>query len=70
MKLLPQESKIALLKSPQLYLTNQRLIRDGDNYGSVNLRDITIIKTETVADIGPIILGSGILALSYYFFSW
>lgn len=68
MKLLPHELKIALLKAPQLYLTNQRLIRDGDNYGSVNLRDITIIKTETVANIGPIILGLGILALSYYFF--
>lgn len=68
MNLLPHESKIALLKAPQLYLTNQRLIRDGDNYGSVNLRDITIIKTETVANIGPIILGLGILALSYYFF--
>ena len=66
MNLLPHEEKIARLNSPQLYLTNQRVLRDGNNYGSINLQDITLIKTETNSNIGPMVLGLGILGLSAF----
>jgi len=67
MQLLPNEEKLSLLKSPQLYLTNQRIIQDGNNYGSINLRDITLIKTEFHANYDPLVYGAIIMLISFAF---
>ncbi len=67
MHLLPHEEKLALLKSPQLFLTNQRIIQNGNNYGSINLKDITLIKTEFHANYDPLVYGAVIMLISFAF---
>ena len=67
MNLLENEEKLSLLKAPQLYLTNQRIIQDGNSYGSINLKDITLIKTEFHANYDPMVYGTIIMLISIPF---
>ncbi|MGB7841175.1 MAG: hypothetical protein WBL21_00180 [Salinimicrobium sp.] len=67
MKLLPNEEKLSLLKSPQLYLTNQRIIHDGNSYGSINLKDITLVKTQHHANYDPVVVGAILALISFPF---
>lgn len=66
MNLLPLEEKIALLNAPQLHLTNQRVIEERSSYASVNLRDITIIRTAYYSNNLPAIIGAILFAGSLF----
>ena len=65
MQLLPNEEKVSLLKAPKLFLTNQRIIEDLYSYASVNLKDITIIKTTYYSNNRPAAMGIIGLLLSF-----
>lgn len=65
MELLPNEEKLTVLKAPQLFLTNQRVIEDYRSYSSVNLKDITIIRTVSYVNSSPAIIGIGLLIVSF-----
>lgn len=66
MKLFPNEEKISLLKGPQLYLTTQRIIEDRSSYASVNLEDISIIKTKFYVNSRPLVIGVIAIIFSYF----
>lgn len=67
MQLLPEEENLSLLKAPQIYLTNLRVVQDGSNYGSINLKDITLIKTEFHANYTPLVYGTILMLISISF---